>query len=181
MPKNFLFIFYFLASETIDVPFSRADLAASRAEAEGHAANAETQAKGRAAAESAAADAVALRSRLDALRAAHEEQSAALANARAQLADAAADSSLSKIRLRERDAAAGAVEGRMAHLEGLLAAREAELRQAAVVRRALHNTIQELKGNIRVFCRVRWEGSPGRGRGGGLRGIPLFCRLSCSS
>ena len=31
------------------------------------------------------------------------------------------------------------------YVEALLAAREAELRQAAVVRRALHNTIQELK------------------------------------
>jgi kinesin family member C1 len=32
---------------------------------------------------------------------------------------------------------------------------EEELRQAETLRRKLHNTIQELKGNIRVFCRVR--------------------------
>jgi|AntAceMinimDraft_1070359.scaffolds.fasta_scaffold26604_3 hypothetical protein len=87
---------------------------------EGHAARAEAQAEGRAKAELAAADAVALQSRLDVLRAAHEEQSTALARARAQLADAAADSSTSKTRLQERDAAAGAVEGRLAHLEELL-------------------------------------------------------------
>ena len=48
-----------------------------------------------------------------------------------------------------------ATEARLHKLERLLAQREAELRQAAIVRRALHNAVQELKGNIRVFCRVR--------------------------
>ncbi|KIJ55265.1 hypothetical protein M422DRAFT_57787 [Sphaerobolus stellatus SS14] len=32
---------------------------------------------------------------------------------------------------------------------------EKELREAETIRRKLHNTVQELKGNIRVFCRVR--------------------------
>ena len=32
---------------------------------------------------------------------------------------------------------------------------EEEVREAEMIRRHLHNTIQELKGNIRVFCRVR--------------------------
>ncbi|KAJ1918189.1 kinesin-like nuclear fusion protein [Mycoemilia scoparia] len=32
---------------------------------------------------------------------------------------------------------------------------EAQVRKEEMIRRRLHNTIQELKGNIRVFCRVR--------------------------
>lgn len=32
---------------------------------------------------------------------------------------------------------------------------EAKLRDEETIRRKLHNTVQELKGNIRVFCRVR--------------------------
>ena len=32
---------------------------------------------------------------------------------------------------------------------------EAKLRDEETIRRKLHNTVQELKGNIRVYCRVR--------------------------
>ncbi|KAJ2720443.1 kinesin-like nuclear fusion protein [Coemansia sp. Benny D115] len=53
-------------------------------------------------------------------------------------------------------------EARIAELEETLSARnqlveelEAKLRVEESTRRRLHNTIQELKGNIRVFCRVR--------------------------
>ncbi|KAJ2447988.1 kinesin-like nuclear fusion protein [Coemansia sp. RSA 2336] len=53
-------------------------------------------------------------------------------------------------------------EIRIAELEDDVASRchtieelEAKLRKEETLRRGLHNTIQELKGNIRVFCRVR--------------------------
>ena len=45
---------------------------------------------------------------------------------------------------------------------------EAELREAETIRRKLHNTVQELKGNIRVFCRVRPILEADFARGGGL-------------
>ncbi|KAJ3125213.1 kinesin-like nuclear fusion protein [Nowakowskiella sp. JEL0407] len=37
----------------------------------------------------------------------------------------------------------------------MIATLEAKERESETIRRRLHNTIQELKGNIRVFCRVR--------------------------
>ncbi|KAJ1306837.1 hypothetical protein OPQ81_007822 [Rhizoctonia solani] len=40
-------------------------------------------------------------------------------------------------------------------LRKLVAQRDEELRDAEMIRRKLHNQVQELKGNIRVFCRVR--------------------------
>ena len=39
-----------------------------------------------------------------------------------------------------------------------MAALQSKLQEQEQLRRALHNTIQELKGNIRVFCRVRPSG-----------------------
>ncbi|CUA78121.1 Kinesin-like protein KIFC1 [Rhizoctonia solani] len=40
-------------------------------------------------------------------------------------------------------------------LRKLVTQRDEELRDAEMIRRKLHNQVQELKGNIRVFCRVR--------------------------
>ena len=102
-----------------------------------------------------AREASSLRSRLEALRVTHEEQSAALASARSALSDAAAGAAAVSSRAEERETRASSLERRCAALEAASLAKDAELRQSAVVRRALHNQVQELKGNIRVFCRVR--------------------------
>lgn len=44
---------------------------------------------------------------------------------------------------------------RIAELEAHVHALEQRHREDEAIRRKLHNTIQELKGNIRVYCRVR--------------------------
>jgi kinesin family protein C1 len=44
---------------------------------------------------------------------------------------------------------------RVAQLEALLSSAEQRIRDGEAIRRRLHNTILELKGNVRVFCRVR--------------------------
>ncbi|XP_070538068.1 carboxy-terminal kinesin 2-like isoform X2 [Ptychodera flava] len=44
---------------------------------------------------------------------------------------------------------------KIAELEGAVEERDCSLREHEATRRNLHNLIQELKGNIRVFCRVR--------------------------
>jgi kinesin family protein C1 len=49
--------------------------------------------------------------------------------------------------------------GSLAAQASSMAMLEMKLKEQEAMRRALHNTIQELKGNIRVFCRVR----PGSG------------------
>ena len=102
-----------------------------------------------------AREASSLRSRLEALRVTHEEQSAALASARSALSDAAAGAAAVSSRAEERETRASSLERRCAALEAASLQKDAELRQSAIVRRALHNQVQELKGNIRVFCRVR--------------------------
>jgi kinesin family protein C1 len=40
-------------------------------------------------------------------------------------------------------------------LQASLTDAERRVYESELIRRKLHNTIQELKGNIRVFCRVR--------------------------
>ena len=49
-------------------------------------------------------------------------------------------------------------EGKSAEIEACLVAKEemmSKLRWEETERRKLHNMVQELKGNIRVFCRMR--------------------------
>lgn len=47
------------------------------------------------------------------------------------------------------------LRGKTAHLEETLALNEQRLLEFDVVRRKLLNEIHDLKGNTRVFCRVR--------------------------
>ena len=117
--------------------------------------DAEEEATRRAVLEKDASEASSLRSRLEALRVTHEEQSASLAAARRELSETAAGAAAFSSRAEEKETRAEELEARCAKLEALVQAKDFEIRQNAIVRRALHNQVQELKGNIRVFCRVR--------------------------
>lgn len=57
--------------------------------------------------------------------------------------------------MHEKDMALEDVRKRRATTQQEIVSMEKSLMQAAQRRRKLYNTIQELKGNIRVFCRVR--------------------------
>ncbi|KAI8908273.1 P-loop containing nucleoside triphosphate hydrolase protein [Powellomyces hirtus] len=57
--------------------------------------------------------------------------------------------------VRQRDASIAELEKELAAATETVTALEAKVREEETMRRRLHNTIQELKGNIRVFCRVR--------------------------
>ncbi|KAJ0416537.1 P-loop containing nucleoside triphosphate hydrolase protein [Aspergillus carlsbadensis] len=69
----------------------------------------------------------ALKARIEFLESGREEQSQAFERLNQQMMDAAAETNLAKEKLRREE----------------------------TLRRKLHNQVQELKGNIRVFCRVR--------------------------
>lgn len=69
----------------------------------------------------------ALKARIEFLESGREEQSAAFERANQQMMDALAETNEAKDKLRKEE----------------------------TLRRKLHNQVQELKGNIRVFCRVR--------------------------
>lgn len=56
---------------------------------------------------------------------------------------------------RSKDEAAGGLRARLAAAEALVAELEGKVQTGETLRRKLHNSVQELKGNIRVFCRVR--------------------------
>lgn len=57
--------------------------------------------------------------------------------------------------LRKRDATLVELKATLAQREATVQENEKTIREHETMRRKLHNTIQELKGNIRVFCRVR--------------------------
>ncbi|KAF9900006.1 kinesin-like nuclear fusion protein [Linnemannia zychae] len=57
--------------------------------------------------------------------------------------------------LKQRNATIENLEQKLIESKRLVKDLEQRIRQEETIRRRLHNTIQELRGNIRVFCRVR--------------------------
>lgn len=56
---------------------------------------------------------------------------------------------------REKDAVAVDLRNKLQAAENLVRELEAKVQTGETLRRKLHNDVQELKGNIRVFCRIR--------------------------
>jgi chromosome segregation ATPase len=97
---------------------------------------------------------------------AHQETKQVLSEAQAESERRATELRAQKTELEARCAALTATESELrqnkAALEATVAARELDLetlaargRAAEELRREMHETISELKGNIRVYCRVR--------------------------
>jgi len=100
-----------------------------------------------------------------------ETRTKAQAELNANLADQAAlfkeQRDLAESRAEKNRQELAALRARVAELELALQEAEIRVRDGEVMRRKLHNTLQELKGNIRVFCRVRPLSSEEEEGGGG--------------
>jgi kinesin family protein C1 len=99
-----------------------------------------------------------------------ETRTKAQAELNANLADQAAlfkeQRDLAESRAEKNGQELAALRARVAELELALQEAETRVRDGEIMRRKLHNAIQELKGNIRVFCRVRPLSSEEGGGGG---------------
>lgn len=99
------------------------------------------------------------RTELDARLAAKTEEAARIAAELAALRTATADGdarlAASSARCAAQDAALTELRATLAERDRTVAALREKLADDELLRRKLHNTIQDLKGNIRVFCRVR--------------------------
>lgn len=99
-----------------------------------------------------------------------ETRTKAQAELNVNLADQAAlfkeQRDLAESRAEKNGQELAALRARVVELELALQEAETRVRDGEVMRRKLHNTIQELKGNIRVFCRVRPLSSEEEGGGG---------------
>ena len=97
--------------------------------------------------------------KMECTRAALECQSASqneeLEKLRREMAICLTQKQLSLEQLRQKDAKITDLQVDVENRESKIEELEERLRRAEDERRKLHNTIQELKGNIRVFCRVR--------------------------
>ncbi|KAI9228490.1 MAG: P-loop containing nucleoside triphosphate hydrolase protein, partial [Piptocephalis tieghemiana] len=62
---------------------------------------------------------------------------------------------LSQSTLQDRERQIQDLQSDLAHHRSIIQDMEGKVQKEEILRRRLHNTIQELKGNIRVFCRVR--------------------------
>lgn len=80
---------------------------------------------------------------------------AELAALRTATADVDARLAASSARCAAQDAALAELRAQLAERDRTVAAMREKLVDDELLRRKLHNTIQDLKGNIRVFCRVR--------------------------
>ncbi|KZT43080.1 kinesin-domain-containing protein [Sistotremastrum suecicum HHB10207 ss-3] len=95
------------------------------------------------------------RDTISSLKTAIAEQSTAQVTLEARIAALQAASGNIQGKLDESDMNAGRLKFELEQERQRTSELEDKLREAETLRRKLHNTIQELKGNIRVFCRVR--------------------------